>query len=151
MAMMDKNGREIKTGDVVRITGSYFKNDNSLYFVANSPGDRSWLGSDYSLHKINRNGSLSKAKYNVCFWPILVTVSDRFKAAEAQAWNKEHAAIEIIDTVDRTCIREHFEGEAEDLAARIERERWHFGDDSPIVANDREILEHYRNVAASIV
>ena len=29
--MLDKNGIEIKTGDVVEITGAYFKNDNGLY------------------------------------------------------------------------------------------------------------------------
>lgn len=31
--MFDKNGHEIKTGDIVEITGAYFKNDNGLYFV----------------------------------------------------------------------------------------------------------------------
>lgn len=148
--MMDKNGREIRTGDVVRITGAYFKTDNGLYFVNNSPGDCSWLGSDYSLHKINRNGTLSKSGRSIGFWPIFVTVSDRFKTAEARAWNKEHAEIEILDTVDRSHIQAHFLSEAADLAARIERELWHFGEDSPVVAKDREIMEHYKTVAASI-
>ena len=37
--MLDKNGIEIKTGDVVEITGAYFKNDNGLYFVERSAGD----------------------------------------------------------------------------------------------------------------
>ena len=40
--MFDKNGHEIKTGDIVEITGAYFKNDNGLYFVDNSPGDPNW-------------------------------------------------------------------------------------------------------------
>lgn len=28
--MLDKNGIEIKTGDIVRITGAYFKTDNAV-------------------------------------------------------------------------------------------------------------------------
>ena len=30
--MRDRNGIEIKSGDVVRISNAYFKNDNGLYF-----------------------------------------------------------------------------------------------------------------------
>lgn len=42
--MLDKNGVEIKTGDIVEISGAYFKNDNGLYFVTHSPGDPTWSG-----------------------------------------------------------------------------------------------------------
>lgn len=35
--MTDKNNRTMKTGDVVEITGAYFKNDNGLYFVEHTP------------------------------------------------------------------------------------------------------------------
>lgn len=73
--MLDKNGIEIKTGDVVRITGAYFKTDNALYFVEHSDGDPDWCGKDHCLLKIKRNGELSKAKNAVCFWPIMVTVN----------------------------------------------------------------------------
>ena len=73
--MLDKNGIEIKTGDVVRITGAYFKTDNALYFVEHSDGDLDWCGKDHCLLKIKRNGELSKAKNAVCFWPIMVTVN----------------------------------------------------------------------------
>ena len=37
--MVDKNGVEMKTGDIVRVSGAYFKNDNGLWFIERSPGD----------------------------------------------------------------------------------------------------------------
>ena len=91
--MTDKNGIEIKTGDIVEITGSYFKTDNGFYFVERSEGDPGWLGSDYCLHKISKRGKISQAKKNICFWPIAVFISDRAKTAEARKWNQEHAEI----------------------------------------------------------
>ena len=61
--MLDKNGKEIKTGDVVRISGAYFKNDNAIFFVTHSPGDITWSGKYHSLHKISKAGKISKSKY----------------------------------------------------------------------------------------
>lgn len=92
--MLDKNGMEIKTGMVVEIKDAFFKNDNGLYFVEHSAGDPDWCGSDHSLRKISKRGKISQAKHNLCFWPIGIFISDRFKAAEARTWNKEHATIE---------------------------------------------------------
>ena len=60
--MLDKNGVELRTGQIVKITGAYFKNDNGLYFVTHSPGDPGWCGSNYSLTKISKAGKISKAK-----------------------------------------------------------------------------------------
>ena len=31
--MFDKNGVEIRTGHIVKVTGAFFKNDNGLYYV----------------------------------------------------------------------------------------------------------------------
>lgn len=93
--MLDKNGVEIKSGDIVEITGAFFKNDNGLYFVESSPGDPSWSGTDNCLKKISKAGKISTAKYNICFWPITAFVSDRAKTAKARRWNREHAAIEV--------------------------------------------------------
>ena len=49
--MLDKNGIEIKTGDIVEVAGAFFKNDNGLYFVEHSPGDPSWSGQDHCLKR----------------------------------------------------------------------------------------------------
>ena len=99
--MLDKNGKEMVTGCVVEIKNAYFKTDNGLYFVEKSPEELGWLGSDYCLLKLKRNGQLSTAKKNICFWPIMSFVSDRMKSIEASAWNKEHATIEIRTDIDR--------------------------------------------------
>ena len=92
--MNDKNNRPMKTGDVVEITGAYFKNDNGLYFVEHTPGDPNWSGRDHCLRRIKRNGELSTAKDNICFWPISVYVNSRDKRAAANQWNQAHAEIE---------------------------------------------------------
>lgn len=65
--MKDKNGVTMRTGDIVKIENSYFKNDLGYYFIEHSPGDISWCGNDYSLRKICRNGKLSTAAHNIAF------------------------------------------------------------------------------------
>ena len=110
--MLDKNGIEIKTGDVVEITGAYFKNDNGLYFVEHSAGDPGWCGKDHCLRKISKTGKISTAKYNLCFWPISIATNSWMKRAEAKQWNAEHAEITIRTDIDRTRIAEHFREEA---------------------------------------
>ena len=148
--MMDKNGREIRTGDVVRVTNAYFKTDNALYYVKYSPGDCSWSGDDYCLNKIHKDGTISTTKYNTAFWPLVITCNDRTKRAIAWDWNREHAEIEVIDTVDRTAIRDHFKNEAANIASRLERMRWDYGKHSVMYINDDKIRRHYLRVAASI-
>ena len=135
--MLDKNGVEILTGMVVEITGAYFKNDNGLWFVDNSPGDPSWCGSDHSLKKISKTGKLSVAKHNICFWPIAVFVSDRCKRAEAGRWN----VAEIVA---------HFEAKAEATEERILWTIRHFGEDHSEVELNRSLKAHYLAVAEAV-
>ena len=97
--MNDKNGKQIKTGDIVRIEGGYFKADNGTFLVEKSPGDPIWSGSDYCLKKCNKKGEESTAKYTTAFWPLIVTVNSRDKRLEAKRHNAEHATIEIIGSV----------------------------------------------------
>ena len=149
--MLDKNGREIKTGDVVRISGAFFKNDNGLYYVENSDGDPSWSGKEHSLRKISKKGKISTAKYNVCFWPISVFVSDRSKRAEANDWNRNHAEIEVVDGIDRTEIAKHFNDMAESMIPSIKRMAWDFGEYSECVKKQETIQAHYLSVAKRIL
>ena len=97
--MNDKNGKQIKTGDIVRIEGGYFKADNGTFLVEKSPGDPIWSGSDYCLKKCNKKGEESTAKCTTAFWPLMVTVNSRDKRLEAKRHNAEHATIEIIGSV----------------------------------------------------
>ena len=97
--MTDKNGKEIKTGDIVKIEGGYFKADNGTFLVKYSPGDPSWLGNDYSLKKCNKKGKESTAKYATAFWPLMITVNNYETRIKARQHNAEHATIEIIGSV----------------------------------------------------
>lgn len=99
MLMTDKNGKEIKTGDIVKIEGGYFKADNGTFLVKHSPGDPNWSGSDYCLTKCNKKGVESESKYSTAFWPLMVTVNSRDKHYAAKQHNKEHATIEVIGSV----------------------------------------------------
>lgn len=148
--MLDKNGVELRTGCVVEITGAYFKNDNGFWFVEKAPGDPSWCGSECCLKKISKAGKISKAKYNICFWPISVCVSDRSKAAEARRWNRDHAQIEVKAIQNMAEVVAHFEGLAEVEEERISWEIRHFGDEHPEVARLRETKAHYLAVAKAV-
>lgn len=94
--MLDKNGKEIKKGDTVIISGAYFKNDNGMWKVEHAPGDPDWFGKDYSLRRLNKNGTESKAKNNISFWPLGIFINDYFKKIEAKAHNAQFAQIEVI-------------------------------------------------------
>ena len=94
--MTDKNGREMKTGDDVVITGAFFKNDNGLYRIIHSPGDGNWLGKDCYLRKLNKDRTESKSKYNITFWPLMAFTNNHSKNMEARKHNAEHAQIEVV-------------------------------------------------------
>lgn len=149
--MLDKNGVEIKTGQVVEITGAYFKNDNGLYFVTRSPGDPGWCGSDHSLTKISKAGKISKAKYNLCFWPIISVVSDRWKTAEANAWNKEHAQIEIKSVKSMAEVAAYFQAKADELDDAIRYLSMNFGEDHAEVVRNKELQDHFAAIAKTVM
>lgn len=145
--MTDKNNRTMKTGDVVEITGAYFKNDNGLYFVEHTPGDPNWSGRDHCLRRIKRNGEPSTAKDNICFWPISVYVNSRDNRAAANQWNREHAEIEIKTFPHTEHIAAYFADEADSLDATIKRYTWDFGEDCQTVQDAKETQAFYRSVA----
>ena len=96
---MDKNCKALKTGDIVKIEGGYFKADNGTFVVKHSPGDPSWSGSDYCLSKCNKKGIESESKYSTAFWPLMITTNGYEKRIAAKRHNAEHATIEIIGSV----------------------------------------------------
>ena len=95
--MTDKNGKEMKKGDTVRITGGYFKCDNGTFKIEHAPGDADWLGSDYSLRLLNKDGTVSTRKYNLAFWPLTVTTNSYEKRVQAKEHNRANAQIEVIE------------------------------------------------------
>lgn len=144
--MFDKNGVEIRTGHIVKVTGAFFKNDNGLYFVDKSPGDPSWSGRDHCLKKVCKNGRPSKSARNICFWPISVFTNDRFKNAEAKAWNREHAEIEVVTLPDMSGVVGYFREELEQINSSIQRLIWNFGEKNEGVQREKAIAAHYENV-----
>lgn len=148
--MTDKNGTEIRTGDIVEITGAYFKNDNGLYFVQASPGDPHWSGSDHSLIKISKAGKISKARHNLCFWPPVALTSNRVKNAEARTWNAEHAQIEIKGVRNMDEVAVFFQEKADSLQRIVTREIWDFGKDSDVVKKDQAMVDFCKAVAARV-
>lgn len=149
--MLDKNGIEIKTGDVVEITGAYFKNDNGFYYVEHSAGDPGWMGHNHCLKKISKRGKISKAKRNICFWPIGVFVNSLETRIAANSWNKEHATIEVKTDIDRTEIAEHFREEAENMVKQIKYCTWNFGETSETTLKTKRIKAHLEKVSNMIL
>lgn len=124
--MVDKNGVEMKTGDIVRVSGAYFKNDNGLWFIERSP---------------------STAKYNLCSWPIAIFTNSWATRNEAHRWNEEHAEIEVVTGMDTSALAEHFMGLAKELDPYIEREAWDWGENHPDVLRHKEARSFWASVA----
>ena len=148
--MTDKNGIEIITGMTVRIENAYCKSDNGLYFVHRSPGDPTWCGHDYSLIKICKNGKPSKGKYNIAFWPLTHFMSDRRKAAEAKAWDKENATIDVVTGIDMQYIIEALQEEHDTLAKQTERQAWDWGEENAHVQQSRKSVAWYEELIERI-
>ena len=149
--MLDKNGVEIRTGDVVRVSGSYFEVDNGLYYVENSPGDPSWCGKDHSLHRLCKNGRVSERKGSVAFWPLVAFTNDRRKNAAAREWNAEHAEIEVLKFDKKDGIRSHFEEKAMNVGEKIRGYVFRGGDENvDWIVNLKKQKAHFEAVAARL-
>lgn len=98
--MQDKNGTEIRTGDIVKVDNAYSKCDNGYWLVTWSPGDKGWSGKYHSLTKVGKTGKISYAKRNLSSWPISCYSNSRFKRMEVNAYNKENATIEVLAHID---------------------------------------------------
>lgn len=148
--MNDKNGTRIKAGDIVRIDGSFFKVDNGYYFVEQDGANPGYLADDkqVTLRRIRKNGKLSTGKNTCCFFPLKAYVSDRQKCAEAIKWNKEHATIEIVYTIDNSAVIEYFETEARN---NRECEKWYNlrGYNPEAWGNKYKVVAEYFEAAAA--
>lgn len=146
----DKNGATIRTGDVVAISGGYFKNSNGFFLVTACPGDPTWSGRDIALHRIGKGGKLSERNDSVSFWPLTSYCSNREKAAEAKRWNAEHAEIEVVSLENMADAVRYFREKAEQNEQSAERSARNWGDDSIYAQTSREYAAHYAAVAARI-
>ena len=124
--MNDKNGIKINAGDVVRITGGYFKNSNGLFFVKQDGTNPGYLKDDtkVTLQKITKAGKISTAKYGLQFYPLKSYCNDRMKRAIANEWDAEHAEIEVVHGINRAEIKAYFEKEAEQYREQEKYYTW---------------------------
>ena len=118
----------MKTGDVVKVSGSFSKNDNGLFWITHSPGDPGWSGSNYALQRICKNGRISTAKYSHSSWPLHCYMNDQWKRACFYEHNKTHASIEVVTGVNRDSIADVFLAEIEQNKKAADYERYSFPD-----------------------
>ena len=137
----------LRTGDIVEIKGAYFKNDNGLWCVKLSPGDPGWGGSYYSLSRVCKNGKFSKGAYNLSSWPLISTVNNRDKRAEAKAWNERNATIKVRTDIDNRYVAEYFREEAENAYRSYNYFKMSYGEDGMFVAKKKELADFLFEVA----
>lgn len=145
--MVDKNGRQIQTGDVVLVSGGYFKSDNGLFAVIHAPGDPGWYGESCCLNKLCRSGKLSEGKYATAFWPIAVNAGSWRTRMDAKSWNAANAEILVVDDVNHSYIAENFRSWAERLQPTIDRARWDSGEDGDEFKRLEKLKAFYISVA----
>lgn len=123
--MNDKNGREIRTGDIVKIDGGYFKTSNGIFYVSNLDTERSlWL------HRVKKNGEICvDSASSTQSWPLSSYCSDPRKNAEARKHNAEHVTIEVVENVNTWHVAEHFRQKAAELREGAENARRRGGGD----------------------
>ncbi len=110
--MKDSKGVEIHDGDVVRISGAYFKCDNGTYLVASTPADPMWNGKELSLRRIRRDGQFASSKSgpSINFWPLTSFVNSRDQRSASDAWNAKYARVEVIGPLkDTSHVRAYFQ------------------------------------------
>lgn len=110
--MFDKNGVEIKTGDIIEISGRPVKNDNGRFLVTASPGDPGWSGGSLSLHKVGKTGKLLQSGYTVNHFPR----------------RREEGIAERIPVSDNPAAREYFTARAAEYRDYAEKEKRRFGE-----------------------
>lgn len=145
--MVDKNGRQIQTGDVVLVSGGYFKSDNGLFVVIHAPGDPDWYGESCCLNKLCKSGKLSEGKYATAFWPIAVNAGSWRTKMDAKSWNAANAEILVVDDVNHSYIAENFIELAERTQVAADLTRQSFGDDYDEVKRLEKLKAFYISVA----
>lgn len=112
--MLDKNGREINMGDIVRIENGFFKTSNGLFFVESEYKNSLWLV------KIAKNGKISVNSKSSQSWPLKSYCSDRIKNHEAKEHNKANATIEVTEGINTFYIVQHFQNSLDTAKKRLD-------------------------------
>lgn len=138
--MNDKNGKQINLGDIVKVENGYFKTSNGYFFVESAERGL-WL------RKVGKTGKVMEA---VESWPLVSYCSDSRKNAEARAHNKEHATVEIVETVNAWGVAEWFQKEAAKYSEYAENRRRMWGADHQDTKSAESTAAKYSEVAARL-
>lgn len=105
--MNDKNGIELRTGQIVEITGGFFKADNGRFAIVETITGEGENGcwQQYSLRKVTKKNEFAITKYTQAFWPIAPNKNGYETKKKADAHNKEHAQIEVVDEMENVEIK----------------------------------------------
>lgn len=148
--LLDKNGKEMRTGDIVKISGAYTKRHNGYFVIEHTPGDASWLGSDYSLQRLKKNGEYSKGKYTTQFWPLSYFSNSATHNTLAREHDSKNATIEIVENINTEFIIAHFAEESEGSFESAKTWAWRFGEESEVTKKEIARAEHYKKVVEYI-
>lgn len=112
--------KEFKIGDIVEVSGGYFKVSNGLFiiekirphFVENMrTGERVFDHNLYYLQGICKNGKIrNRAEY----FPLCNTISDYFRSMEAKNWNKKNARMSLATVKDMSYLIDHYKNKLEE-------------------------------------
>lgn len=148
--MKDKNGKEMRTGDIVKVGGAYTKRHNGYFVIEHTPGDVSWLGEDYSLQRLKKNGEYSNGSYTTQFWPLCYFSNNIEHNAAAREHDSKNATIEIVGNINTEFIVAHFEEESKNSMEQAKVWEWQFGEDSETTKKAIARAEHYKKVVEYI-
>lgn len=105
--MVDKNGIELRLGDIVKTSGTYFTSDSGYWFVSSVSWDSVWL------RKIGKRGNISSSRNSTGSWPPSYYCSDSSKNHAAWEHDKDHAEIELVRDIPAFAVLDHFQTEAD--------------------------------------
>jgi hypothetical protein len=142
--MTDKNGTELRTGDVVLVSGAYFANDNGLFFVEKSPGDPVWSGDDYLLRRITKKGEPSKGRKSISFYPIQIFTNSHEIRRKANAWNSEHVTIEVLNNPNYAPICGYFRELYDEVYEELSEEESRYNRQYVIAEYKRELVYYLK-------
>lgn len=148
--LKDVNGVEMRTGDIVEITGGYYKSDNGMFLITVSPKDTGWNGSYYGMERINKNGSISKAKYNNGSWPIQIYTNSRFKYFEAKNHNEQHAKIKVIKGIKKDGAIKRFNESLDELQGLHDYYKEQYTSECSLTKETAAKIDFIKNVIARL-
>ena len=107
--MNDSNGREIRTGDFITISGAYFNSNNGLWLVEHASDAPDYSSDTVWMHKVKKNGELcvDRAGSSTSL-PFGYYCSDRDKNRAAREHDAANLRYAVTDGINTHYAVEHY-------------------------------------------